>query len=43
MGQCSERLLCQLIGKADPGAAHTKDLDYNMIAFSFPLYSSGEK
>lgn len=37
MGQCSKRLLCPLIGKAERGAAHTKDLDWKMMALSFLL------
>lgn len=34
MGQCSKRLLCHLIGKAE--RAHTKDLDNKMMPPSPP-------
>lgn len=37
MEQRSKQLLCHLIGKAEHGAAHTKDLDQKMMAFSFLL------
>lgn len=43
MGQCSKWLLCHLIGKAERGAAHTKNLDEKMMALCLLLRREGTR